>query len=101
MMNCDDSHSILEGLYTRFRSAAENCIPKYKRRRFHSKPWWSSECKASWREREKCYRKFKRTNNTEDKINWKRARALTMHTFREAKQKSWREYVSTLNAYTP
>ena len=37
----------------------------------------------------------------EDKIKWKRARALTMHTFREAKQKSWREYVSTLIAYTP
>ena len=38
----------------------------------------------------------------EDKINWKRGRALTLHTFREAKQKScMREYVSTLNAYTP
>ena len=35
----DDSHSILEGLYTRLRSAAENCIPKYKRMRFHAKPW--------------------------------------------------------------
>ena len=50
----DDSHSILEGLYPRFRSAEENCIPKYKRRRFYAKHWWSSECKASWREREKC-----------------------------------------------
>ena len=69
----DDSHSILEGLYTHFRSTVENCIPKYKRRRFPVKPWWSSECKASWREHEKCYRKFKRTNNMEDKINWKRA----------------------------
>ena len=45
-------------------------------------------------------RRAKATGNISDKIEWKKNRAIATKTFREAKQESWRDYVSTLNVGT-
>lgn len=96
-----DPTEAIEELYQQFQEMANKYIPKQKTRRFYAKPWWSPECKAAWLEREKLYRKFKQTGQVVDQIAWKRARAIARTTFREAKQQSWRAYVSTLNTTTP
>lgn len=91
----------VEELYSHLSEMAGKWIPKYKKRRFHAKPWWSREIDNILKKREKCYRKFKRTGEMEDKIAWKKARAIAKATIREAKKKSWRDYVSTLKTTTP
>lgn len=96
-----DPVAAVEDLYWHFLEMAEKWIPKHKRRRFHAKPWWTAECKAAWRKREKCYRKFKQTGEVEHMLEWKKYRAIARKTFKEAKQKSWRDYVSNLKTTTP
>jgi len=87
----------VDNLYDLFTELREMYVPKFKTGRFFPKPWWSSNCSRAWKEREKCYRTFKRTGRLEDKISWKRARAAATRTFREEKRLEWHEYVSKLN----
>lgn len=96
-----DTRAAIEQLYLCYKQTADKYIPKYKARRHFPKPWWNPVCRAAWLEREKQYRIFKRTGEVEDKIVWKRARAQANKTFREAKEKHWREYVSALSVGTP
>jgi len=96
-----DPIEMVDELYGKFYEAAERNIPKFRKRRFHPKPWWSAECSAAWRRREWFYRKYKETNGDGYKLQWKRARAVAKLTFRKAKQRSWTEFISTLSERTP
>jgi len=93
----DDPKTAIDDMYSLFEELRGKWIPKYKSGRFYPKPWWSEECSRVWRIRESMYRQYKRTSNVEDKVNWKRARAVATRTFREEKKREWQEYVSKLN----
>ena len=41
-----------------------------------------------WRERKKCYRRYKEMRTMGDEVKWKKARALTTRTFKAAKRDS-------------
>ena len=99
-IDLDNPSLAIKEVYRRFEEMAERHIPKNRCRRFYPKIWWTNECKEVWRAREKSYRKYKATGNISDKIEWKKNRAIATKTFREAKQESWRDYVSTLNVGT-
>jgi len=96
-----DPNELVDVLYEKFQGACERNIPKFQKKRFHPKPWWSAECSRVWRRREWLYRKYKETNRDDFKLQWKRARAVAKLTFRKAKQNSWIEFVSTLSERTP
>ena len=72
-------------------------MPKFLPRRYYPKSWWSPECS---REREKLYRKWKATSRMDDKIKWKRARAIATKIFTEAKRENLRQYLSTMTVNT-
>ena len=91
---------LLSDFYRRLLSAADTWIPKYKPRKFYNKPWWSSECHKVWRERERLYRRYKRTCTNTDKEAWLSARGLATRTFKVSKQEQWRTYVTSLNENT-
>ena len=92
---------LLSDFYRRLQSASYTWIPKYKPRKFYTKPWWSSECHNLWRERERLYLKYKRTCTNADKEAWLNARALATRTFKVSKQEQWIMYVTSLNENTP
>ena len=64
-------------------------------------PWWNHECKT---ERSKVRSAFKTMKNKPNRITikiYKRRLAIKVRTFRQAKQTSWRQYISSLTAKTP
>ena len=92
---------MVDYIYERLYTAAENHIPSYIRRRHYPKPWWSGECTRVWKERERCYRRWKTTSELRDKVKWKLARAVTTRTFKLAKQNEFRDYISGMIINSP
>ena len=88
-------------LYDRFYSAADRHVPKFTQRRFFPKPWWNLECKTAYLQREKSYRTYKIFPTMQNKINWKRNRAIATYTFRTSKQDDMRKYLDKMTANTP
>jgi len=93
----NDPALAVEEIYELFTCLCQKYVPKLKVGRFFPKPWWSAECSRVWKEREKLYAAFRRTGNPEDKVKWKRARAIATRTFRDEKKKEWANYVGKLN----
>ena len=54
-----------------------------------------------WKKREKLYKKWRRSECMEEKIKWKRARAIATRTFKLAKQENMKKYLSTMTVNTP
>ena len=54
-----------------------------------------------WKERERLYRRWKTTGADNDKIGWKRARAVATRAFKLAKQDEFRKYVSGMKVSIP
>ena len=96
-----DCREILEDLYSRLTSAANNHIPRYVPKRFYPVPYWNAECQRLWNERERLYRLQKRSGLLADKISWKRARALTKKTIKQSKEQELHDYLSSMKHTTP
>ena len=88
-------------MYNKLHNVAAEHIPAFQRRRFYPKTWWSAECSRVWKERERLYKKWKRSACVDDKIRWKRARAIATRTFRVAKQEDMKQYLSKMTVNTP
>ena len=63
-------------------------------------PYWNEECKKAKETKRRLYRRMLRTKLLKDKIEYNRARALERKCIKEAKKKSWHEYVNTINSQT-
>ena len=94
----DDPKKTVQDLYKILDDLTEKYVPKYKVRRFYPKPWWSKECLSAWKEREKKYKKFKRTRLDEDRVQWKRARASARRIFKKHKSDHWNQFIESLKA---
>ena len=101
MEEIDSPCNLLEKFYHCYEQLRDKWVPKSWRGRFFPKPWWNSECQSAFRERERLYRIFKRTQLDADKVRWKRARASAKLVFTREKKRSWQNYVSLLNPGTP
>lgn len=64
-------------------------------------PWWNEECAAAVRERRKVFRKFQKHPVMENFIQYKKASAKARFTTRTNKQRSLREFISSLTHNTP
>ena len=83
-------------------NSADGCIPKTSGQpRRTPVPWWTKECGDAIRARKRAFKLFDRRSTTENLIAFKRARAFARRTIREAKAVSWRNYVTSLNRFTP
>ena len=54
-----------------------------------------------WKERERCYRRWKTTGELRDKVKWKRARAVATRTFKLTKQNEFTDYINGMKINTP
>ena len=83
-------------------SAADQSLPKVSPlRRRVLVPWWTPECREAIRVRNNAYRAFQHSPTDDRFIDYKKARAAARRVIREAKRKSWRDFVSTINRDTP
>ena len=82
---------------------ADDCIPKTTNKSNNTKdrPWFDDECKKAIRLRKAALRKFNVIPVHSNLENYKILRAKARRAIREAKRKSWRNYVSKLNYRTP
>ena len=64
-------------------------------------PWWNEECKKAKKARSRAQRRFKKSRNDSDYIEYKRLCAIAKRTFNEAQRKSWRSYVESVCKDTP
>ena len=62
-------------------------------------------CKRTWDrevlDREKCYTKYKNMPTNQNKINYKRARAVATYTFRLAKAEDMKKFLNTMKINAP
>ena len=64
-------------------------------------PWWTPECRVERSKVRSAFKTMKRNPNPTTIRTYRRRLAIKVRTYRQAKQKSWREYISTLTAKTP
>ena len=65
-------------------------------------PWWTDDCAAARKEYRSAYSRFRARRNSEFlKVQYKRARAKYRLNLKNARRKSWRDYVSSINSSTP
>ena len=82
--------------------SADGCIPRTSGQpRRPPVPWWTKECGNAIRARKRAFRKFDRRSTTENLVAFRKARAFARRVIEEAKAVSWRQYVSSLNRFTP
>ena len=76
---------------------AKTCIPHNPTIHKRDRPWFSKECKVAIRLRRAALRKFNTEPTTSNLISFKFHRANARKIIREAKKKSWQNYMSKLN----
>ena len=97
--NTDSKYSnILNGI----KHAADLSIPKHSPyiKGKIKVPWWTTECRTALNQRNKTFRHFKNHPTQENFINYKKAQAEAKKVIKEAKRKSWREFISNINRNT-
>jgi len=81
--------------------AANNSVPRTSTK--HTKPpvpWWTTECAKAKQAKKRAYRKYERTRLLIDRIEYKRMIAILRKTIKQAKRKTWEEYISSINEQT-
>ena len=94
---------VFEHIKTTILTASNQTIPKTKvnKARRPCLPWWNSECRVERSKVRSSFKTMKRNPNPTTIRIYRRRLAKKVRTYRLAKQKSWREYISKLTAKTP
>ena len=96
-----DSESLIQYFYRTIIAIADKHIPKYTPKPFYPRSFWNEDCKRMINERERLYKKFKRTNEIADKIHWKHQRALTKRYIKQCKQEELQNYLENMKHSVP
>lgn len=95
----NDIDSLTQNFSESILKAAESSVPLIndlnKKRKL---PWWNNELKKLVVEKIRKFRIFKEKPSIENLIAYKKAQCLVRKRFREESQKSWRDYVSSINS---
>ena len=71
----------------------------------HSKrypnPWFNKKCQNIIKQRNKMKRKYLKTSNVNDYLEYKKYKAQAQKTIREAKSSFWRDFCTKINQFTP
>jgi ribonuclease HI len=83
-------------------SAAEQAIPFSSLEVTKPRvPWWNADCSRAINNKKSAIRRFHRTKNPDHYIEYKRFRAISRRIIRQARRKSWQNYISSINVNTP
>ena len=99
--NSSNEAELVQDIYSRFKSAAKRNIPTYKYRRYFPKSWWTSECTAAFKEREKLYRRYMNDKSDFNKIAWKKARSTAKYLFRKSKTENLHSFLDKMTLDVP
>lgn len=64
-------------------------------------PWWNKQCAVARRVTRSCFRRYRRTPCTANKIAYSRAIAKQKKIIKESKRESWKKYISDISSKTP
>ena len=99
---CDSNNEdLLTDLCRRINLASEEAIPQSTPSKYYPKPFWTPELTRSRAQREVLYHRYRRDPTLDNKIRWKRARAMHKNNVRVNKEESWQEYVSEITDDMP
>lgn len=92
-----------EHLKNTILTASDQAIPKSKvnKTKRPCLPWWTSECKTERSKVRSAFKTMRRNPNPTTIQIYRRRLAIKVRTYRHAKRKTWREYISKLTAKTP
>ena len=98
-----DSHlEAYDALERLIISAANKSIPQSKPSKGKPHvPWFDSKCKILRKITLTCYDRYRANSSNINKIVYKRALARKRKYFKEAKRKSWQDYISQIDTNTP
>ena len=98
----ENTNDAVEAVTKCIIDAAEQSIPKTKGGLFRKcVPWWNPEIGAARKEKRKLQRQYYRTRLIEHREEFTRARAKFRYLVKQSRQKSWRDYISSINSSTP
>lgn len=82
-------------------SAGEEAIGKFTIGKGKTpKPWWNSAVKRAAQNKKKTWRKLQSNRNTENRIAYNRANAISVSATRESKQNHWNKFLESINSLT-
>ncbi|KAK7899409.1 hypothetical protein WMY93_020262 [Mugilogobius chulae] len=82
--------------------AASRAIPKSKgTMKRVAVPWWTPECTAAIKERNKAYRILEKSHNFDNMIAYKKAQALVKKIIRKNKRGGWKSFCGKIGRTTP
>lgn len=82
--------------------AAKLSIPRSKgKMNRKAVPWWTEECSKIIKERNRAFKRLKRTHNFQRLMEYKKAQAQVRKVVKKAKRNIWREYCSSIGRTTP
>ncbi len=64
-------------------------------------PWWTEECSKIIKERNRAFKRLKRTHNFQRLMEYKKVQAQVKKVVKKAKIISWREYCNNIGRTTP
>ena len=102
LARADASPMSAEDFTSAVLDSANGCIPRTSGRPKRTPvPWWTDACKNALRARKRTFKQFDRRSTTENLIAYRKAKAFARRVINEAKADSWRDYVNSLNRFTP
>ena len=81
--------------------AAIKTIPKTGRPRDRPMPWWNDDLERAKREKKRAVSRYKASLLGVDKAAMNRVNARMMKLTKEARERSWQQFATTLNSRTP
>ena len=96
-------NQVFEYLKNTILNASDQTIPKTRVNKMKRPclPWWTTECKVERGKVRSAFKSMKRNPNPTTIMIYRRRLAKKVRMYRQAKRKSWREYISSLTAKTP
>lgn len=66
-----------------------------------NKPWWNTDCEEAIKKYKKSFNSYKKNKTMENKIEYKRLRAIARRTIKNNKTQSWLTYLNSINFQIP
>lgn len=64
-------------------------------------PWWNKQCEEALRASKNSFYRYRRHKTTENRIEFKKLKAIATRTINASKTNSWKQFVKSINSSTP
>ena len=98
----EDIDKYYSNIITAIKKCASLAIPvSNPPKRPNPTPWWSKQCSTIIKQRNKAERKYMKTSDINDSIEYKRLKSIAQKTVRNAKNNNLKNVCTNLNYRTP